>query len=279
MPNIEIHKNALRKVIPNFADALPVTARKFLTPERVVQVSCTAIAKSPLLLECSPMSIMKSVMDCVQVGLEPGGPLGHAYLVPFYNKKVGGKEATPIVGYKGHIQLAARSGLFKGTPTVNLVYDDDDFHLDLGSCKPPKHKFDLRKSIEQRGDVLGGYCVASFKDGGYHVEWMSIDQINKIMNASLKKTKGYGPWKTDTAQMQRKTVLRRASNYWPMSSDQAQAFDMDTRADTGEQRDESLAYGGDFLAVMDEVAAEVSVEESPQDRSDAIAQAIGEENE
>jgi len=96
MPNIEIHKNALRKVIPNFADALPVTARKFLTPERVVQVSCTAIAKSPLLLECSPMSIMKSVMDCVQVGLEPGGPLGHAYLVPFYNKKVGGKEATPI---------------------------------------------------------------------------------------------------------------------------------------------------------------------------------------
>ena len=271
MPNIEVHKNALKKALPFFGDALPLTAKKILTPERIVQVTCTAISKSPMLMKCTPQSILKAVMDCVQVGLEPGGPMGHAYLVPFYNKSISSSEATPIVGYKGHIQLAMRSGLFKGPPAANLVYDDDSFSLDLGSGRPPKHTFDLRKSISDRGHVLGAYCTAAFKDGGYHIEWMSIDQIDAVMNKSLAKTKGSGPWRTDTGQMQRKTVIRRASNYWPMSVCQAQAFDMDNRAESGEDRDESIAYGAEFLATLDEIKAESADGPGGQDRSSDVA--------
>ena len=55
-------------------------------------------------------SPVELIADAARLGLEIGGPLGHFHLVPFRNSKLGVKGVTPILGYKGMIVLARRSG-------------------------------------------------------------------------------------------------------------------------------------------------------------------------
>ncbi|MCH8188905.1 MAG: recombinase RecT, partial [Proteobacteria bacterium] len=57
------------------------------TPERMMRITITAIQRTPALLDCDPMSLIGAVMQASQLGLEPDSKLGHAHLVPFYNKK------------------------------------------------------------------------------------------------------------------------------------------------------------------------------------------------
>jgi recombination protein RecT len=248
---LEVFRGDFTATAKHFQDAIPVTARKYLQPDRLTRIALNALSKQPKLLQCTRSSVLLAVMDCVQNGLEPGGPLGHAYLVPFKNNKTNKFEATPIIGYKGYVTLAMRSGMFRAPPYVHLVYDQDRFELDLGGGEPPIHKFDHRIPTSDRGAVLGGYCVGKFTGGGSHIEWMGLDEIGKIQGRSKLGGSKYSPWATDTAQMQRKTVLRRAKNYWPLSGDLvvelAGAFNVDERADTGDRPDPQLIYEAGFL--------------------------------
>lgn len=265
------HVDAIEKWKGLFEQALPQTARKYMTADRLVQVARNMFSRNPGLLDCTIPSVMSSVMDCVQLGLEPAGPLGHAYLVPFKNNRTGRREAQAIIGYKGYIELAKRSGEFLGTPYANLVYegDLDRFELDIGSGEPPKHPIDPTKTLADRGKVVGAYCVARFVNGGAHVEWMSVDEIEGIKKRS--RASNNGPWKTDEGQMMRKTVIRRARNYWPMSSEMAQAFDHDDRIDTRRAVDTQDLYGGDFAAVLDSVP-ETPDEAEAYDNADRLRQ-------
>jgi len=140
---------------------------------------------------------------------------------------------------------------------ANLGGDNDRFELDLGSGRPPVHKLDHRLTISERGDVIGAYCVAQFIEGGAHVEWMDLEQINaiKARSPSMRGKRQAGPWVTDEGQMQRKTVIRRAKNYWPLSVDMAQAFALDERAEEkGPRPDDGLTYEAEFsehIAALD----------------------------
>ena len=69
-----------------------------------MRVAVNCVAKTPALQKCSPTSLLRSVMFAAEVGLEPGGALGHMYLVPF------GNDVTPIIGYRGLLELARRTG-------------------------------------------------------------------------------------------------------------------------------------------------------------------------
>src|SRR5689334_8130848 len=71
-----------------WSQAIPATMAKVLTAERVTKIIMVAAARLPQLLECSTTSIVKSTTELVALGLEPAGPLGHAYLVPFWNNKL-----------------------------------------------------------------------------------------------------------------------------------------------------------------------------------------------
>ena len=207
----------LTQMGPYFQSAVPTAARKHLPTDRIAQIVCTAMSRSPKLLECTRDSMLRAVMDCAQIGLEPAGPLGHAYLVPFRNNKINAHEATAMIGYKGYVELAYRSGALKGPPIANLVYGDDVFTFNAASGRPPKHSWDIKKAIADRGAIVGAYCVSMFTAGGSHFEWMGIDELEKTRKRS--RASSNGPWVTDTAQMQRKTVIRRARNHWPISAD------------------------------------------------------------
>lgn len=208
-------------------DAVPVTARAYLTPERIMRIVTTALSRSPKLLECEPKTILRSVIDLVQLGLEPGGPLGHGYLVPFRNNKTGKTECQAIVGYQGYLAIARRSGEIESV-TAEIICANDKYDVQFGDDPHLHHK---RELVGDRGEPIAVYCVAKFKGGGKHIEVMTKAEVAAIRARS--QARDSGPWVTDPDMMARKTVIKRARHYWPMSVEMAQAAELDDRVDAG----------------------------------------------
>ena len=73
---------ALGAAQSSFADALPATVRKYLTPERLTKITLAAISRSPQLLECTPESILRSVMDAAQLAAISLPPFQKFLLIP-----------------------------------------------------------------------------------------------------------------------------------------------------------------------------------------------------
>lgn len=208
----------MKKMGPRMAEVLP----KHMDMDRMSRIALTTIRTNPMLLECTVPSLMGAVMQAVQLGLEPG-LLGHCYLLPF-NKNVGTKqnpqwikEVQFIIGYKGMIDLARRSGHIQSI-YAHAVYENDEFEYELGLHPKLTHK----PSFGDRGKFIGAYAVAHFKDGGYQMEFMPESEIEKRRGRS--KSKDFGPWKSDYEEMAKKTVVRSMFKYLPISIEvQAQA--------------------------------------------------------
>ncbi len=206
-------KAAIKQVVP-----------KHLTAERVLKVALAATARTPKLLECSVQSILQSVMQAAQLGLEPGSPLGHAYLVPY------GKECTLIVGYKGLIDLARRSGQVDGIE-ARAVYEKDEFAVEYGLQTVLRHKPFLG---QDRGALHAVYAIGRLKDSEPQIEVMAKHEVDAIRARS--RSGGSGPWQTDYTEMARKTVVRRLCKYLPLSVDiKGQKVDVGAAVDEAEE--------------------------------------------
>lgn len=193
------------KVLESIAQRVP----HGVDHQRLVKVAIDSCNKNYLLQKCSDDSIIGCVLECAQLGLMPG-LLGSAYLVPFKGKN--GYQAQLIVGYRGLIELANRSGKIKRIE-ARVVYEKDHFDWELGITpridhKPPKFGGD-------RGPMVGVYAFAIMHNDEILLEVMSREDVDKIRARS--KAKDNGPWVTDYEEMAKKTVVRRLSKYLPLS--------------------------------------------------------------
>lgn len=196
----------LKKMGPEIEKALP----KHMDADRMARIALTTIRTNPKLLECSVPSLLGAVMQAAQLGLEPG-LIGHCYLVPFKNNKTGQSEVQFIIGYKGMIDLARRSGQIENI-YAHAVYSNDEFDYELGLEPKLKHKPYMNGD---RGEFIGVYAVAHFKGGGYQFEFMPKEEIEKRRKRS--KAANAGPWVTDYEEMAKKTVIRHMWKYLPIS--------------------------------------------------------------
>jgi recombinational DNA repair protein RecT len=189
------------------SDALPLTVRKYLTPERMGRVVLAAFSKTPALWSCTPASIVRSVVDAATLGLEPvGGALAHGYLVPY------GNECQFIISYQG--------------------------------------------LIEDRGKVVGAYCMALFKNDERHVTWMSMADIEKRRAASQPGSRGKGPWADWAEEMAVKTVIKKAAKLWPKTAELAAAISIDEGVPSDKAAECIEAeFGEGDAAVVEAVAA------------------------
>ena len=204
-----ISSDAVSKQIAN---ALPT----FLTPERFIRVSLTAIQKTPKLLECDQRSIIGSLVQAAELGLEVNSPLGHAYLIPYWNKNTKRNEAQLQIGYRGFIALARRSGAVSSI-AAEIVYQNDVFELSFGTHRQIVHRPNLNPAM--RGERIGVYATVVFKDGYTDFEYMTAEDVAAIRSRS--KSGDSGPWKTDENEMWRKTPIRRLSKRLPLSIEDA----------------------------------------------------------
>jgi len=196
----------------------PPTAK--ITPERIQKIVVAACNADEKLAACTPESIWSSVQKSIQLGLEPCSPLGHSYLVPFKNKGVA--EATLIVGYKGLLVLARRSGEIKSI-SVGIVRKGDLFKEVRGTNPSIIHEPDESHT----GKPTHYYAVVHYVGGGETFEVLTVAEVLTFRDRS--RASGSGPWVTDFDAMAIKTAIRRALKTAPLSADLADAIETDER--------------------------------------------------
>ena len=83
LPSLKDRVVTVRDLFLKNQDAIKSALPKHMTVDRMIRVAFTCINTTPKLLDCSPRSLLAAVLQCAQLGLEPGNTLGHVYLVPF----------------------------------------------------------------------------------------------------------------------------------------------------------------------------------------------------
>lgn len=241
--------------------AIMSVAAKHVTPDRLMRIALSLTSRDAKLLACTPLTLLRSVVECAALGLEPGATLGEAYLVPYNN------DATLIVGYKGLIKLARQSGEIKSI-RARVVYADDEFQVEYGLKERITHVPVLGSEERRDEDIIAVYAVAELRDGDPQFEVMTRAQVDAIRKRS--KSGNSGPWVTDFAEMAKKTVIRRLAKVMPLSAEKSEqyrkAIEHENAVEAGER---SPVIDVPFLG-DDDSQADVTA----KDRGDALASIV-----
>ena len=205
----ERYGKALSGSVPNRVDAM-----------RLVRVAVSAVKADPKLAQCSQSSFFGALRQCMSMGLEINTVLGHAYLVPFAGK------ATLIVGYKGLLKLAYRSGMVASV-NAHLAREGDNFRVHLGTAE----RIDHERLVGCEEDVTHAYAVIRLTSGGIVFRVLDMKEILAARPAHWKST----PWNDGNPrvveEMYLKTALRRALKLVPTDAElQDRAIPVDEAA-------------------------------------------------
>lgn len=233
-----------------------------LSPQRLYQMYVSTINREPQLANCSVESVLSCFMKCAALGLEPSNVdgLGRAYILPYGNKnyRTGQKEATLIIGYKGMIDLARRSGQIRDI-SARAVHEGDEFAYSYGLNEDLRHV-----PCAKPGKLTHVYMIANFKDGGHYFQVMNADEIEAAAKRSPSYGKAVSPWKSDYEAMAKKTVIRRAFPYLPVSVEAR-----DAAASDDQTPDYSDVFRPLPTVTADDSPVDVSVDEPEQSQPEA----------
>lgn len=225
---LEANKAAMAGVVPSYLDA-----------ERLLSLALLSIRKTPALQECPVSTLLACVVEASRLGLELGGSLGQAYLVPF--KEKGQPMAQMIIGYRGFVELMRRGGQVSTIRAV-VVHQKDHFALREGLEQVIDH---VPYLDGDPGPLRFVYAVAKFaKSGDYQAVFMTRAEVDATKARSRAGTSS--PWQTDYEEMAKKTAVRRLAKLMPLTVEAAEAI----------ERDDETAYD------IDSTATEAAVESS-----------------
>lgn len=237
MTNAVATRHDLKGFLEKNIGSVQAVASATLNPERMTRLVCAAASRDEKLAQCSPLSILRSLAQAASMGLEPFDGRNEVHLVPRWNKKAnGGKgamEATCLVGYQGLIRLATDTGKVRNIE-ARVVYAKDTFEVDYGVAPKITHRPTFEKD---RGDIVAFYAVAHLVDGGSQFEVLANHEVEAIRDRSKDGKDGFSPWKSDYAEMGRKTAVRRLGKYLPKSQALAHALENQAKAEAGEYFD------------------------------------------
>ena len=205
----------IERMRPEIARALP----KHMDADRIARIALTTLRRTPKLGQCSPESFLGALMTCSQLGVEPGGPTGEAYLVPFKG------EVTFVLGYKGMAKLFWQSPMAKSL-SAQVVYENDHFEYEYGLEQKLVH----RPSLAGRGRPIAYYAVATTVSGGSAFVVLSPEDVEKHRKHSAFPNGG--PWKDHYEAMAKKTTVRELFKLLPVSVELAQATAQDNTVRT-----------------------------------------------
>lgn len=213
---IAVLRDLLERSKTQIALALP----RHLTPERMIRLAMTAFQKDGKLAACDLKSVVAAVMGASQLGLELDGALGHAYLVPY------GKTCQLIIGYKGMLALARRSGEVS-TVAAHVVYSNDYFQFRYGSDPVLLHE----PVLQNRGSPIAVYAVCKLKDGGADFEVAGWEEVLQWQQEFGKRPGS--PWQKHLSEMSKKSIIRRLFKRMPVSTEITRAVTLDEYAESG----------------------------------------------
>lgn len=199
---------------PSIAKLLP----EHMTPDRFMMQIKFALKKTPKLLECEPASLLESCLAAADLGLDPSGRLGSAWLIPFAGK------VTLIPGYRGLIDLACRSGFVRSSGAW-VVHEKDEWRERNGFT--PLHipyRPRKRTDVQSPGDWFAAWARFKLPGGATEsvvmpwAEIMAIRDKSPAVRTDIKYKNKTSPWWEYEEEMAKKTVLRRGLKTQPLSA-------------------------------------------------------------
>lgn len=169
--------------------------------------------------QSAPLTIIQAGLRAAIYDLPIDAGLGYAYIVPFRNK--GRMEATFILGYKGMLQLAMRTGAYK---KINVV-DVREGELKRFDRLTEDVEIYFIEDEEERNKLpIVGYCgYFRLVNGMEKFIYMSVSSIEAHERRHRKGQFLPKPWRIDKDAMCRKTVLRHLIGKWGVMSIDYQA--------------------------------------------------------
>lgn len=189
----------------------------------------SATQANPALQECTNPSILSAALLGQSLHLSPSPQLGYYYMVPFENRKNGTKEAQFILGYKGMMQLAIRSGYYKRINAIAIKegelvrYDPLEEEIEVNLIEDEYER--------EQAPTVGYYAFFEYLNGFRKAIYWSKKKMEahaERYSMGYKAKKGYTFWEKDFDSMAIKTLLRQLlGHYGIMSTDMQTAYEAD----------------------------------------------------
>ena len=220
--------------------------------ERYTAAIMSAVATNPQLQNCEAKTILSGSLLAESLNLAHSPQLGQYYLVPFKVKAKNGipehYDAQFILGYKGYIQLAIRSGNYK---KINVMEIKDG---ELVSYDPFNEEIVLQpiQDVDEREqtETLGYYAMFEYINGFKKVIYWSKKQMlqhadkyspafsksayEKLRNGEIPNNEMWkysSFWYKDFDGMAKKTLIRQLIGKWGvMSAEMTQAMELDNNS-------------------------------------------------
>ena len=265
--SVAITTEAYRNMISNTLGD-PERSRRFIA------AITSAVAVNPALQDCNPSTILAGALLGESLNLSPSPQLGQYYLVPFENRVKGKdgkalyltnekgeklldekgkwipvteKKAQFVLGFKGYIQLAIRSGQYKDID-VMVIKEGEYLGKDAETGKPRFHFIeddDEREALPTAGYLAYFEYLNGFKKSLYwskakmlnHADQyspaFSAQAMQKIEKGEIKPEDMWrysSFWYKNFDEMAKKTMLRQLISRWGiMSIDMQQGFVQDSK--------------------------------------------------
>lgn len=180
------------------------------------------------LMQCKPTDLMAEALKAASLHLPLNKQLGQCYILPFKNKGI--MTPTLVVGTRGYLQLAMRTGKYE-TINSDVVYEGE-----LTGYDKVTGRLDL-SGVRSSNVPVGYFAYFRMKNGLSKLLYMTLDEVciyakqysptvkfsDKTTADSLKKlalkqaAEGSGDgvgWYSNFESMALKTVLRRLLSKW-----------------------------------------------------------------
>jgi recombination protein RecT len=228
---------------------LAIFARNGVQPGAMIKLALFEASQQDWFAAVTPQSVYTALVVAAQLGLEPAGLRGEAYLIKF------GNECKLMPGYRGLIKLALNSGKVRDV-TARVVYEGDDFAVHLGTEERIHHVPMTGRIVAEKEQprIIAAYAVARMADGSSKFEAMDRWELDRVREVSKTKDAKDGPWATWPDQMYRKAPVRRLAKYLPLGNDYFRALVAD---DVAEGND-TMSSLGSIIDLPPESAEEES---------------------
>ncbi len=200
---------------------------------RFISSIVSAVNNNTMLQECTNSSILSGALLGESLNLSPSPQLGQYYLVPFKDKNKGITLAQFVLGYKGYLQLAIRSGQYK---KINVLAIKEG---ELVQYDPLNEEIEVNliddEEEREKAPTIGYYAMFEYTNGFKKAMYwskakMEAHALKYSAGYVADKRKGnqYTFWSKDFDGMAYKTMLRQLISKWGiMSIDLVTAIDSD----------------------------------------------------
>jgi len=253
--------------------------------QRFLSCILSAVSVNPALQDCDHSTILSCALLGESLKLSPSPQLGQYYMVPFKEKAKDDRPermvATFVLGYKGYLQLAIRSGYYK---KINVLAIKEG---ELVGFNPLEEEIDVilmeDEVARESAKTIGYYAmfeyISGFKKAMYwssakmevHADKYSkafkLSEYKKLKEGKIPETDMWrysSFWYKDFDGMAFKTMLRQLISKWGIMSIEMQtAYESDTAED--------VSSGTNYVENAPEITGSVDTETEDADGSDILS--------